>query len=273
MRRLLTPGWIAVHALVLVLTVVMVNLGFWQLRRHDEVTTENAHFRSNLEAPVAEADEIVLAPSMDEETVEAQRYRRVRLQGDYDPDGEVLWRNRTYKGQNGFGVLTPLVLPSGTVVLVDRGAVPFESDEPGDPAFAPAEGQVTVTGYLRAPQDQPGFGARDPEVGRLETVFNVDLTRLDEQIDGDLAGMWMVLQEQEPAQAVALPEPADDPTFSAGSHMSYAVQWFSFATILAVGYVLWHRKQLRGEDDSSGSEQDRPAREATVDATSSREDV
>ena len=45
------PRWILSHRLVLLLIIVMINLGFWQLRRLDEKKTINAHVRSRGSLP------------------------------------------------------------------------------------------------------------------------------------------------------------------------------------------------------------------------------
>jgi len=50
-RFALRPRWILSHLLVLLLVIVMVNLGLWQLRRLHERTTYNASVRANESQP------------------------------------------------------------------------------------------------------------------------------------------------------------------------------------------------------------------------------
>ena len=48
MRRLGSPGWVASHLFVAAMVVLMVNLGFWQLRRLDERQVDNAAIASSM---------------------------------------------------------------------------------------------------------------------------------------------------------------------------------------------------------------------------------
>ena len=54
--------------------------------------------------------------------------------------------------------------------------------------------------------------------------------------------MYLLLQTQRPSQQGALPEPPPLPPLTNGPHLSYAVQWFSFATIAIVGYIVLLRR-------------------------------
>ena len=50
-RFLLRPKWLLFHLGMVLLVVLMINLGFWQLRRHDERKEFNAEVRANAAAP------------------------------------------------------------------------------------------------------------------------------------------------------------------------------------------------------------------------------
>ena len=52
-RFALRPKWLLSHVLVLALVVVMINLGFWQLRRLDEKKAHNASVRANESVAIA----------------------------------------------------------------------------------------------------------------------------------------------------------------------------------------------------------------------------
>lgn len=238
---LLTPFWLVGHLIVLVVVAAFVMLGFWQLNRHAERARANEEGRRTIaEAPVP-LDELLSGA----EDIESLRYRRVTVTGAYRPEDEVLIRSRSHPDHGvGYHVVTPLVLSDGTAVLVNRGWVPQAADTPPVGEAAPPAGEVTVTGWVEPTQVRPGVGPADPEEGRLPRMHRVDITRIARQVDYDLAPVYVVAREG--AGEGDLPIPVATPTFNEpGPHMSYAIQWFSFAVIGVVGYAFLARRAVR----------------------------
>jgi cytochrome oxidase assembly protein ShyY1 len=75
-------------------------------------------------------------------------------------------------------------------------------------------------------------------------VTRLDLGALEELWGTDLAPVWLQLSEQDPPQS-ELVNPVPLPDLDEGPHLSYAFQWFIFATIGAVGYVVILRRNAR----------------------------
>lgn len=233
-----SPKWIAGHIIVLLAVVVFVNMGLWQLRRLDD----RQDFNSLLTSRTTEA-EVPLVTALERfgPSQESLELRAVTVTGTYAPDEEVILIARSYNGLSGHHVVTPLYLGGERAIMIDRGWVPIDLDEPGLAAFEPPRGIVTVTGVLRKTEVRGSFGPSIPQAGVVAQVPRVDLERLDAQVAGDLHPVYVQLLEQNPAQSgdlprlVALPEPSEGP------HRGYAVQWFLFALVTAVGYpvLLW----------------------------------
>jgi cytochrome oxidase assembly protein ShyY1 len=164
--------------------------------------------------------------------------------GTYLPEGELLAYGRPLDGQPGDHVLTALRLAgSGTLVLVDRGWVPFSVDRAAPPAAAPPAGELTLEGIWLAPEQGEAF----PE-GTTGAVRAIDPAAIGAATGLDLAtGGFVLLQDQRPAPG-ALPIPAGLPALDEGPHLSYAIQWFSFAAIACIGYVLLARRDRRRRD-------------------------
>lgn len=247
LRDFLTPKWLFGHVLALGLVVLFVNFGFWQLRRLDERQSYNALLESRLESPAEPLAALLAAVPPEAARAASDRdnplaYRRAEVTGRFDPAREVLLRSRALAGNPGYHLLTPLVMADSTALLVDRGWVPFAFDKPPVAEALPPEGEVRLSGILFPRQEQPGFGARDPEGGELRALFWVDIARLEEQLPYPLAPLYLQLAAQDPAQALAYPVVPAPPSINAGPHLGYALQWFSFALIGVVGYVLLIRK-------------------------------
>lgn len=246
-RFLLTPKWLAGHVLVATVVVTFVLLGFWQLDRHEQRTSRNALVAERMDAPEAELHDLTGVPPDD------LAYRRVEVSGRYVPGEEVLLTPRSWSGQPGHHVLTPLDTGDGRAVLVDRGWVPFELSDPPVAEAAPPSGEVDVAGLVFPDEPAARFSPALPAGEQLSTVSRADLERLQQQVELPLAPFYVLLQSQEPAGA-ELPVAADPPELTPGSHLSYAVQWFLFAAVALVGYpALARRAALEGRDAGAGA--------------------
>lgn len=238
---LLRPRALVSHAIVLGVVAVLVALGQWQIARLGEVRTINRLLAERLAAAPADLADLLAAGVPADEL----EFRRVEVTGTFRPDEEVLQRNRVNGGLTGLDVLTPLDLGDGRTLLVRRGWVPPDLDEPPVAAAPPPSGRVRVAGVLEATVDQPTFGARDPDDGVLARVFHPDTARLDRQMTGDLLPVVLRLTAPVPATADALPRPPDAPDLDEGSHLSYAVQWHLFAVLALAAYAAWWWRRLR----------------------------
>src|SRR4051812_35481980 len=168
-RFLLTPRWLGFAALALLLAAIMVGLGDWQLHRYHERAAINDRIAAGDSGPAVPISQVLPGPAGTGPPVgpppsAGTEWAPVRLGGRYDQRHEPLARGRTVEGSVGYEVLTPLVLPDGSAVLVDRGWVPppdggalVKPDVPAAPT-----GEVTVVGPLRRPEsgaDRPAQGS------------------------------------------------------------------------------------------------------------------
>jgi len=100
---------------------------------------------------------------------------------------------------------------------------------------------------------QPG-GAGEIQAGedRVTTMRTVDVEAIGRDVPYEIVGWFMQLRSQTPPSGV-LPVPAPLPELTEGTHLSYAFQWFAFATIAAVGYVILVRREVIEERRAAGS--------------------
>ncbi len=240
-----SPRWILFSVLVVFVTVACVVLGFWQLGRLEERRASNAVVGSRLGrdplvlAHIREAlqpQQGVVADPSDYE------FTRVAARGMLVDEGRVLVRSQVVDGQAGTHAVFPLDLGDGAAVLVNVGWFPLGIDPGPVASLFGLSGRVELVGLLRADQQRPAFGRREPE-GRLETVARIDVGRIQEQVDLPLLPFWIQLTE--PDDPDRLPVSAPLPSVDEGPHLSYAVQWFSFGSIAMLGYVALMRKELR----------------------------
>jgi cytochrome oxidase assembly protein ShyY1 len=252
----LTRRSVTLLLLAAAIAALCVRLGFWQLSRLHERRSFEAAVQSGLAGtprPIA-----AVLPDADHVDVNAVRYLRVEVTGSFDPAREVILYGRGLGEQEGHHVLTPLVMPDGVAIVVDRGWVPVRDDTPPVPGAAPPRTEVTVTGILIPSEGGlPGEGA-GPAV---EQLTHANLAQLASQLPYPIEPLWLLLQRQSPLSS-SLPTPAPFAMPDAPPHLSYAIQWFAFATIAVVGAAILTRREDRRAPGSADREAGaRPAME------------
>lgn len=232
--------------IVLAIVVAFVNLGFWQLRRLDERRNNNAMIERRMASAVVPLSDLVDSTAdVDDPKVEATFYRRVSATGRFDPAGEVLVRSRSFDGQAGLHVLTPLIVDDGEAVLINRGWVP-QAQAPRDPP----SGSVTVQGLILGTQRRGRIGPTDPPTGVLDQIARSDIERVQRQYGRDLYPIIIQAQKTTPAPKSELPVVLPAPALDEGSHLSYAVQWFCFTAVGIIGWVALIRRTASNWDQN-----------------------
>ena len=232
---LLRPKWIGFTLGIVLLIVVMINLGFWQLRRLDQRREFNAAVEARYDAAPQPLDS-VLTLGTDPDDVQ---WRPVTAVGTYRTEGTVHIVNRSQNGFAGDNIVVPFDLGDGRVLLVNRGFLPMGDDVPPAPS-----GEVEVIGRLRPSQTRHFAQLSDPSAGTLTEAQRVDIPRLQQQVDGELVDMYVDVFASDPADSPVL-EPVVKPDLSEGPHLSYAIQWFCFAVVALVGAVILLRRDRR----------------------------
>ncbi|MGK2936091.1 MAG: SURF1 family protein [Gemmatimonadaceae bacterium] len=215
--------------IALLFAALFVRLGFWQVERLRERQAYNAPIeaRVGLE-PVALSD----LPRDPGEAI----HRSVRVGGTYDYDREIVLTLRSRQGSPGVNLLTPLrVAGSDTAILVNRGwlyapdgvaAVTKEWREP-DP--------VDALGYVRLLETGDSPGAR--ATGRTDAIRRPNMATVAAMLPYPVAPFYVVLISpgSDPSRS---PPRVPPPALSEGSHLSYAMQWFTFALIALAGTAI-----------------------------------
>ena len=234
-RFLLRPRWLLFHLLCIVAVVLLINLGFWQLRRLDERQAFNGLVEDRIDQPAVRLEEALAVASPDE-----LEWRSVTARGEYLVDEQLVVVNRSQDGRAGDIVVTPLLLDDGRVLLVERGFVPF-----GVEASQAPPGPVDIVGRLRPSDERRRGQLSDPSIGDLAVAQRLDIDRLAAQLPGPPVEAYVELTASTPAETGPFPSPLDEPELSEGSHLSYAGQWFIFAVGVVVGWYFAVRHSLR----------------------------
>lgn len=242
-RFLLRPGWLALTAMVICFAVAAFTLlAPWQFRRAAERADRNSaieHSFGTAPKPLREVLAVHAAPTQGTE------WRQVQATGHYLPDAEMVVRLRTVQGEPAYEVLVPLQLADGSSILVDRGYLrPAEGVRV--PAYPPVPGgEVTVTGRLRADEQDPQGGEVVQHDGHRQ-VYAVSTRTVTAATGVPLEPGYVQLADGAPGVLSALPLPQLDP----GPSYPYALQWIAFGIMAPLGlvYFAW-REATDGHRD------------------------
>jgi surfeit locus 1 family protein len=240
---LLRGSWLVRHAFALLIFITMVGLGIWQIDRLGQRRAANAVRQAVLGQNPATI-------TGDASEAQALVGRRVRASGSYLNDQSVLLRGqKSDSGVDGVHLLTPLRLSGvDAAVIVDRGWLPAEQARPAARGAFAIDREVTVEGLALAGQSRPdaalaGMDLPMPGETRIDAWLRVDIGKIQAQVAAPLLPIYV---EQLPAaDGPRLPQPADPRRLDEGPHLSYALQWFAFAAILAVVYAGLMRQEIR----------------------------
>ncbi len=125
------------------------------------------------------------------------------------------------------------------------------------PRTAPPPGRVQLTGILRS-SEEGRFVPRRPRPGGPLTVGAVDLAGLSRELSQPLYPLYVQL-DPEAATTSSYPVPVEPPPLDEGPHLSYALQWFTFAAGAAVGWLILVRQSAKAPTGDRGGGDSRAA--------------
>jgi len=221
--------------LVIAAVLVCTRLGLWQLGRHFTRRSANGL------ASVARAGEPRVYPGGGYLAPDVP----VVATGRFDHDHEFVLQGRSHDGAPGVEIATPFRMEgTDTALIVIRGFVPSADAMTVDRKELREEGSRTIRGI-----------AFPLPVDGVPIVRNGDTTW------SRIPGTWIqtpgnfpypvypfALWQEKESGTPGLPIRLGAPGLGAGPHLSYAIQWFAFAVIFAVGGVAYLRKKGQGTE-------------------------
>lgn len=226
-------GLLTVAAIALFLA-----LGAWQVQRLAWKTDLIARVNARVAAPAVQAPRLADWPRVNRADDE---YRHVILRGRLMNAAEAQVYTLSDYGA-GYWVITPLKRDDGSIVYINRGFVPMDRRAPATRPEAQADGEVTITGLLRMPENKGWFlqQANDPA---HDAWYRRDIAAIAQSRRVGVVAPYFV-------DADAKPNPGGWPKGGLtvvkfpNSHLMYAITWFSLAAMLiAVSvWLVWFRK-------------------------------
>lgn len=215
-----------------VIIAALIFLGCWQLDR--------MAWKEGLLADIAHKQEETSVLKFPNGTdYVSLDYRRAELTGLVDDNKMVFLGPRTYNGEVGYHMLTPMYLSDGKVILVNQGFVPQEW-----PTKPHTRSNVQMlTGTLRLPALPGRFTPLNPPEG--DKFYWADLLAI-----GNRLGTPHLLPLVFELDRLGNQYPIGGQTnlIPANNHFQYALTWFALALIMLVVYIVSSVKRTRIDD-------------------------
>ena len=234
-----TPVWWGLLAASLLVAGITARLGWWQLDRAH--TKEALHALSQSRhalPPLRNAD-------WHTDAVPSQwLQRRVEVQGRWLSQWTIFLDNRSMGAHSGFYVLTPLQLPDGAVLWVQRGWAPRDRlrSDLLPPVDTP-EGLVRVHAKVVPPPSKlMELGATDAAPQGFSALrHNVDLDEF--RLQTGLPILATLLQTDEASDGLKRDWP--QAISGADKNRGYAFQWFALSLLslfLFAWFQIWKKR-------------------------------
>jgi surfeit locus 1 family protein len=211
-----------------VLAAGCIRLGFWQLSRLSQRRARNRIVTARLAEP--------LVPMTALRPESSSVLRKASVTGVSDFDNEIVLAARSYQGSPGVYLFTPVRRPgSDTAMLVNRGWI-YAPDGVSVDLRGWRESTTTYTGYaellpLGNAQRPSGVLRREARIAR-----QLDAATLTSMLPYPVSRLYLVATVQDTTRPVSQRVARlSSPALDEGPHLSYALQWFAFATIALVG--------------------------------------
>lgn len=216
---------------------VCVRLGIWQLDRLEERRAQNAIVRARGAAPP-----LSLAALQGQDTA-ATHWRRVTVHGIAEYDREMVHATRTQNGSPGVHLLTPVRPLDGswgdTAILVLRGYLYAPDGRTVDFSKAREADTLQLDALLISFPPERAGAARMRSDARAMRLLNRDT--IAALMQRPIAPFLLLAIGDTIMQDISRPTRVPPPSPTDGPHLSYALQWFGFATVFVVGFVVFAR--------------------------------
>lgn len=211
----------------LILLPILILLGFWQWHRAEYKQQLLDHYTNQQGQPPLTLDQAVKDP-------EGFRYFPLSIHGHYIVDKQFLQDNQFHEHQVGYYVLTPFITDSKQILLVNRGWV---SKQVPHTQLQLSTKPVTLGGRISAAPTRT-FHLGDNFIGKTTWPKVMQVIKIDELSNALGEPLQPIILLLDPDQADGFVRDWQPQGLPPEKHRAYALQWFAFATLLMVIFLV-----------------------------------
>ena len=227
--------------------MTLVLLGFWQIERMGSKNRLMARVEESLAGAPSPIPSENIWVNFDSKSHD---YTRVTVTGSFLHEKEAHLFTVLSVGVRGdtvpgYSILTPMVLESGAVVIINRGFVPADHKSASTRKIGQIEGIITLAGVLRAPEGQ-GLFVPDNNLAKNEW-YTRDPAAIAKAYQLERVAPFIV--EADATQVPGgLPSGGHTIVSFTNNHLQYAITWFSLSLVLLAVFGVWAKRRIASDN-------------------------
>ncbi|HEY8302535.1 MAG TPA: SURF1 family protein [Jatrophihabitans sp.] len=232
LHALRDPRYAPLTALMVLVAIVCIAAGTWQILRFEGKVHDNDALRANAHRPTAPVTSVLPLVGRPAPAQDAVRYRTVTATGHYDAGHTAYVRLRTIAGRDGALELTPFVTRAG-VLLVVRG-LRYSLPDTNGPLTPPPSGRITITARVEPSEPNRDSTTAITQGQLLSINAPAQAAHLHAKVFDGYAELLPGQPGSRGSQLIAVPAPSlSNPAGGAvePQHFAYIVQWYLFALL------------------------------------------
>lgn len=227
-NKLKQAGLVYPLILTLIALGVLVSLGNWQMERMAWKADLIKLVNERVASPAISFKELVQrSPKLED-----VRFQPVRLRGTFDHSEERHYF-LPYKGKVGWHIITPFILETGEIVLVDRGFVPDALKEAKERPKGLITGLQEIEGLVRLSEERNYFSPLNDV--RQNKWYVRDLKELYGSLkmsEGGQSAWPFMVDQKRVGTSGEWPLPGVTKVTFTDKHFGYALTWYGLALTL-----------------------------------------
>lgn len=211
--------------------IILLILGSWQLKRLGEKNNLVNHVNQMANLPASDLQNGV-------PDIKTHEYKIFKLKGEFKNSSEMYLFTgaRELNGTVGYNIITVFKLENGDEILVDRGWVPTAKKKPETRPETILTGKTQLLAMLHKGEKKHFFTPQNDIKNNL--WFFIDVKAMNNKSKNDV--YFRAIKTDD-----SLPIGGDKTIQLRNDHLQYSIIWFSFALILIVIYVIYHKNQFK----------------------------
>jgi len=238
-RTIFSRNWIIPTVIVVLGMILLAWLGVWQWDRMLQKQAYNTMMAERWRMEPFDLTQNVLPADLS-----ALEYRHIQAKGEFDYANQILISNQVYNSTAGYIVVTPFVLGDNRAVLVARGWLSAQQATPDQLALLEEPPDAPMIGLIRQSQ-APRTGDSTPPAVAQREWYRIDVPAIQGQMPYRLDPAFIEQMPEQDRPFDQAPIRQEPPMLDDGNHLSYSIQWFTFALVLGFGYIMLVRQQTR----------------------------
>lgn len=245
--KLIIGNWcfspkILTSLLALIFISLFVSLGFWQLDRAEYKRNLYSEFENRQSSETVDFS-LEKNYQLDKEDL---IWRKLEATGEFLEQYQILLDNQVEDTHAGYFVYTPFKLyQNDLVVLVNRGWLLADTDRTVSPKLLFTNGVVKINGVAKE-KPKTGLLLKEmPPEKMNETTYRVQRIDIEEIEELTNTKLLPYIIRLEPESEHGYIRKWRLPGSGENMHNGYAFQWFAFAAVLLIIYLILNVKKIR----------------------------